>query len=124
MGTLMYAGTSVEFDDRVLTHLQIVIVQKFRRGEAFLLSWLNHPSSGDGRASMWLTPAVPVFFSFNGSRVPALDNAWISRLSASADGPRGLVVTDAEGEPLHVLAPGHQPHTVATDRLEIARARR
>lgn len=32
MGMLIYDGTSLPFDDRILTHLQIVIVQKFSRG--------------------------------------------------------------------------------------------
>lgn len=123
MGTLLYAGTAVEFDDRLLTHLQIVIVQKFRRGESFLMSWLNDASSSDSRGSIWLTPAVPVLFTFDGSRVPAVDQSWIDRLGASADGPRGLVVTDAAGLPLRVSSPGHRsrPQTAPVEWVKAGR---
>ncbi|WP_297345228.1 hypothetical protein [Amnibacterium sp.] len=40
MGTLTYDGTVIEFDDRTLTHLEIVIVQRFRTGNGVLLSWV------------------------------------------------------------------------------------
>lgn len=95
MGTLTYAGVVV--DDRLLTHLQIVIVQKFRRGQSFPMSWVDDPQIDDGRSSLWLTPAFPVYFKFYGSRVPAVDQQWIDRLHQSADSARGMVVTDAEG---------------------------
>ena len=97
MGFLTYGGVVVGFDDRTLTHLQVVIMQKFRRGDAFPLSWRNDPSIGEGRSALWLTPAVPILFDFAGSRVPSIDPDWIDRLRQSAESPRGLVVTDAFG---------------------------
>ena len=106
---MAYAGATVEFDDRVLTHLQVVIVQKFRRGESFPMSWLDDVAIGDGRSALWLTPRVPVFFRFDGSRVPAVDRAWIARLSQSADSARGLIVTDADGGLVKALGMGHRP---------------
>lgn len=106
---MAYAGMTVEFDDRVLTHLQVVIVQKFRRGESFPMSWLDDVAIGDGRSTLWLTPTVPVFFKFDGSRVPTIDKGWIVRLSQSADGARGLIVTDAEGGLVKALGMGHRP---------------
>ena len=109
MGTLTYAGSVIEFDDRVLTHLQIVIVQKFRRGEAFPMSWVDAPGAGDGRSALWLTPTVPIFFKFDGSRVPAVDQQWIEVLARSAESPRGLIVTDAEGGLIRAGGAGHRP---------------
>jgi hypothetical protein len=106
---MAYAGTTVEFDDRVLTHLQVVIVQKFRRGESFPISWLDDVEIGDGRSALWLTPTVPVRFRFDGARVPPIDKAWIARLMQSADSARGLVVTDAEGGLVKALGLGHRP---------------
>ena len=47
MGSLTYDGIVVQFEDRVLTHLQIVIVQKLRKGESFLMSWRDADSVGD-----------------------------------------------------------------------------
>jgi hypothetical protein len=109
VGTLTYAGAVVEFDDRVLTHLQVVIVQKFRRGESFPMSWVDDAPGGDGRSAMWLTPTVPIFFKFDGSRVPTIDQSWIDVLARSAESPRGLVVTDASGGLVRPSSPGHRP---------------
>lgn len=101
MGAMLYAGVTLEFDDRLLTHLQIVIMQKFRRGEAFSMSWANDVSMGSGRGSLWLTPTMPVVFTFHGSRVPSVDQLWIDRLNESALSPRGLIVTTADGALVH-----------------------
>jgi hypothetical protein len=97
MGSLSYDGTVVDFDDRLLAHLQVVIVQKFRAGEAFLMSWLDPLSEGNGRSAEWLTPRWPLHFDFRGIRVPAIDQRWLARLDRSASSGGGLVVTDAEG---------------------------
>jgi len=109
MGTMSYSGSVVEFDDRVLTHLQIVIMQKFRRGESFPMSWMDSMAIGDGRSAMWLTPSTPIFFKFDGSRVPAVDQGWLDRLIKSAESPRGLVVTDADGELIRAEGASHRP---------------
>ena len=104
MGSLTYEGRTVEFEDRLLTHLQIVIVNRFRRGEAFLLSWIDAVEVGSGRSSVWLTPSTPVHFHFTASRVPQIDRAWIASLDAAAASATGLVVADEEGRPVRVGA--------------------
>ncbi|WP_199706318.1 DUF7882 family protein [Amnibacterium setariae] len=109
MGTLTYVGATVEFDDRTLTHLQVVIMQKFRRGESFPMSWADSPAIGDGRSAMWLTPTTPIFFTFAGSRVPVIDQEWIDRLSRSAESPRGLIVTDVEGVLVKAVGASRRP---------------
>jgi hypothetical protein len=101
MGTLTYDGAVVEFEDRLLTHLHVVIMQKFRRGQAFPMSWLEPVAAGSGRSSLWLTPNLPIFFKFAGSRVPAVDQEWVDRLMQSADSARGLIVTLADGTLAH-----------------------
>jgi len=101
MGSLTYDGTSVDFDDRMLAHLQVVIVQKFRAGESFLMSWLDPQKIGDGRSSIWLTPSAPMHFKFAGSRAPAIDREWLDALRVSADSGLGLVVTDEQGRLVH-----------------------
>ena len=98
MGTLNCDGSTVDFEDRLLSHLQIVIMQKFRRRESFVMSWLDSMSVGDGRSSIWLTPASPIYFRFAGSRVPEIDREWLDALSRSAAGPSGLIVTDPHGQ--------------------------
>lgn len=98
MGTLTYDSTNIEFDDRLLAHLQIVIVNKLRRGESFVMSWRDSVDVGDGRSAIWLDPSIPLYFKFDGSRVPSIDRDWLGRLGASADGTRGLIVVNEEGE--------------------------
>ena len=98
MGYFTYDGTQVQFDDRVLAHLQIVIVQKFLKQEAFLVSWKDSLSVGDGRGSAWLSPAIPIYFKFLGSKVPSINREWLLALGKSADSSTGLIVTNENGE--------------------------
>ena len=97
MGTMKYDGAIIEYEDRLLTHLQIVIMQRLRRGEGFVMSWLDALEAGDGRSSVWMSPRVPVYFRFASSRVPDISDDWLRTLSASASSGRGLVVTDEDG---------------------------
>lgn len=97
MGSLTYDGTTIHFDDRVLAHLQIVIVQKFLKEQSFLMSWKDGRSVGDGRASAWLAPTIPLYFKFLGSRSPAIDKDWLLLLGKSAESSTGLIVTMADG---------------------------
>lgn len=94
MGTLFYGEFDVDIDDRLLAHLQIVMVNKFRRGESLLMSWIDSPSIGDGRSAIWLNPSVPVYFKFLGSRAPTIDRGWLAILTESADSSTGLVLQD------------------------------
>ncbi len=98
MGTMTHGNVSVDFDDRLLAHLQIVIVQRFRRNEPLVVSWLYPQSFGNGRSSLWMTPTLPVYFKFAGSRVPSIDPQWLDLLMRSAESSRGLVVTGPAGE--------------------------
>ena len=103
MGTLSYDRVVVEFDDRILTHLQIVIVQKLRRGESFLFSWRNAMEVGDGRSSAWMHPAIPLNFKFTGGHTPSINTEWIAQLTRSANSSQGLIATSEE----HSLLAGH-----------------
>jgi hypothetical protein len=99
MGQLIYDGVEVKFDDRLLTHLHIVITQKLRRGESFALSWRDSESSGGGRSSVWLHPAIPLFFKYSGSKPPALNKEWLDALSLSANSAQGLMVFEETSHP-------------------------
>lgn len=100
MGYIVYDGEVLEFkvEDRLLAHLQIVIVNKFRRNESFMFSWREPAETGDGRASVWLSPHIGLRFKFAGSRTPAINPTWLAALYAAADSGRGLYAFD---EPLH-----------------------
>ena len=98
MGTLTYDSIVIEFEDRLLAHLQIVIVNKLRRRESFAMSWRDAPEVGDGRSAIWLDPSIPIYFKFDGSRVPAINREWVERLAESAASSHGLVVMGEDGE--------------------------
>ncbi|WP_233195045.1 MULTISPECIES: ATP-dependent DNA ligase [Cryobacterium] len=80
----------------MLAHLQLVIVQKLRHGESFLLSWRDTTVIGDGRSSAWLNPAIPLYFKFAGDHAPTINPNWVAQLSRSANSSQGLVVTAEE----------------------------
>lgn len=95
MGTLLYGteAITIDFDDRALTHLQIVITTKLRRHESFLFSWSDGVALGSGRGSIWLHPQSILYYRFVGSRVPVVNQAWITELLKTANSGTGLVFT-------------------------------
>ncbi|MDO7883452.1 ATP-dependent DNA ligase [Antiquaquibacter soli] len=98
MGTLTYDNTIVRFDDRVLTHLQIAIVRLFRRELSFPMSWKRAVEAGSGRGSLWMVHTTPVYFDFEGSRIPTISDEWVARLEDSAMSSTGLIVSGEHGE--------------------------
>ncbi len=97
MGTMTYDGWSIEFEDRLLAHLHLVVVQRFRNGQSFAMSWLNALQDGDGRSSIWMHPGGLYFFRFAGSRVPAIAPEWAKQLTALAQSSQGLIVSNEDG---------------------------
>jgi len=93
MGKFTYSSTNkMDFDDRVLAHLQVVISNKLRRSESFMFTWRDDASLGDGRTAVWLNPNVAMSFKYFGSRPPALNRAWVEALAITANSPTGLYV--------------------------------
>jgi hypothetical protein len=91
MGRLTYDQVaSVEFDDRLLLHFQIVIGIKLRRREPFYFSWREDQTVGRCRTSIWLHPAVLLLFKYYGSRTPQVNPAWIHALELTANSNSGL----------------------------------
>jgi hypothetical protein len=95
VGKFIYGTPSiaVDFDDRVLAHLKVVILAKIRRGESLLFSWEYAASAGSGHSSVWIHPTIPLQFDFLGSREPRLNRAWIEELVRLSNTPAGLRVT-------------------------------
>lgn len=94
MGLLIYANSipGIEFDDRALTHLKIVIFAKLRRQESFGFCWNNPVALGSGRRAIWLSPSVPLEFVFFGSRTPEVNRTWLAELAKSANSASGLLL--------------------------------
>lgn len=99
MGILVYGPTNLEvaLEDRVLSHLQIVITTKLRRQESFVFSWRDDPAGGGGRSSVWLHPSIPLRFQYADSASPAINRVWLEALAASANGTSGLQVIEEPG---------------------------
>jgi hypothetical protein len=94
VGTLFYGPTAKELpiDDRVLAHLQIVILTKLRRGESFSFQWEKPAQEGSGHSTIWMHPMIFLEFDFVGSRSIALNKAWVEELSLHANSGHGLIL--------------------------------
>jgi hypothetical protein len=100
MGTLTYDVVSrVEFDDRALAHLQIVIASKFRRNESFSFSWVKDAAHGSGRVTVWMHPSIPLVYEFSGSRMPTINRTWLDVLMQTANSATGLHLVPESSEP-------------------------
>jgi hypothetical protein len=95
VGSLQYGndGPRIEFDDRVLAHLQIVIVAKLRRNEGFQFTWHVADAGGTRRECVWMHSAIPLHFSYDDEDVP-VNRAWLDVLSMTANSAGGLRVVE------------------------------
>lgn len=84
----------VEFDDRVLAHLQVVLGAKLRRGESMLFSWRDSVDAGDGRTSMWIHPFADIAFKYYRHRRPTISHEWIDQLMLEANKPGALQLVE------------------------------
>ena len=104
MGTLIYGSGAlkVEFDDRVLAHLQAVVGVKVRRNERFFLSWFDTQAVGDGRSAAWIAPEIPIAFRFTTTAQHRLNRSWVEAMILAAGSAGGLVLTREPdtGEPV------------------------
>ncbi len=91
MGKFIYeGGPKVEIEDRALTHLQLVMTAKLRRGEPFSFSWREDASVGGGRTTVWIHAGSSLVYKYFGSRQPSINRAWIDSLAFTANAPSGL----------------------------------
>ena len=91
MGYLVYGanGSEIEFDDRTLAHLQLVITAKLRRRESFTMTF----DGGFGRRAIWVDPAIPLMYSYSGPNATPLNKQWLDDMIMRAGTMSGLVVT-------------------------------
>ncbi|MCB8043199.1 ATP-dependent DNA ligase [Microbacterium oxydans] len=99
MGKLIYDGNvKTEIEDRALTHLQLVITAKLRRGEPFPFTWKEDVSIGGGRTTIWVHAGASLVFKFHGSRQPSINREWIEALAFTASSPSGLYLVPEPAE--------------------------
>lgn len=102
MGKFIYeGGVKTEIEDRALTHLQLVITAKLRRGEPFPFTWREDASVGGGRTTVWIHSGSSLVFKYHGSRQPSVNRNWVDALAFTANAPSGLYLVHepAEGSP-------------------------
>ncbi|KEP72678.1 ATP-dependent DNA ligase [Microbacterium sp. SUBG005] len=89
MGKLVYntLGHSFDIEDRTLSHLRMVFMNKLRRGEPFMFHFPL--GDGSGTRSLWISPSIPLVFHFYGSARPQLNRRWIDDLMNEASSPGG-----------------------------------
>lgn len=91
MGRLFYTPeSSFDIDDRLLAHLRIVMTNKLRRSEGFML---QVPTLNGGHASLWISPHNSLIIQFFGGRAPQIDHELIDKLIHDASSADGLTLT-------------------------------
>ncbi|HEY0373489.1 MAG TPA: hypothetical protein VGC94_01765, partial [Amnibacterium sp.] len=93
MGTLHYDGRDFDFEDRLLAHLEMVIGQKLRRGESFLMTWVPADRPEAARCAIWIGSGIPIFWEFAAADDHPINRDWIEHLLQSASSTGGLLVT-------------------------------
>ena len=109
MGMLVYNGRmTLHIDDRVLAHLQVVVINKLRRRESFTFTW----DDGTQEAVCWIGPSIPLEFTYSGNRRPLLNREWLELMAMSANANSGLVVMPEPAPTTRIDGPGRtqQPH--------------
>jgi hypothetical protein len=103
MGTLIYgyAGFSVDFDDRTLVHLQLVIGPKLRRQESFFFTWSHEMGATHGRTSLWIDSSIPLIFQCVSDERQEIHREWLEILAISAASAQGLQLVS---EPVALVA--------------------
>ncbi|MEA9987239.1 MULTISPECIES: hypothetical protein [Subtercola] len=96
MASLIYGspGTTVQFDDRTLAHLRVVLLAKLRREEKFALNFTDSVTAN--ARTLWFHPAIALQFEFDSSAEISLNRAWVDALTASANSGAGLRVVAEE----------------------------
>jgi hypothetical protein len=115
MGKLVYgpSGSTFSLDDRILAHLQSVVIAKLRRGESFVLNLDPGRGMGQGRRTVWVQPSLFLEFRYDGGRQPALDRGWVEQLMNGANSAAGL----------NIAADFHLPGEVVPELLPDAERR-
>jgi hypothetical protein len=101
MGRLIYGarGMHIEIDDRLLAHVQTVMITKLRRKEAFALSWVESVSNGSGRRTIWINESLELAFEYNGSRAVEIDRGLAEELLSRSNSSSGLDLADHAHNP-------------------------
>lgn len=103
VGMLVYNGRmTLTIDDRVLAHLQVVVINKLRRRESFTFTC----EDGVQEAVCWMGPSIPLEFVYSGNRRPLLNREWLELMAMSANSNSGLVIMPEPAPTTRIDGPG------------------
>ncbi|MFF1875632.1 hypothetical protein [Kitasatospora herbaricolor] len=89
MGNLLYGAQArpAEIDDRLLAHLEIVILSKLRRQETFALSWIGDTAGSEGgsKRTIWISANTDLEFEYSTTEHQSINRAWVELLASGAD---------------------------------------
>ena len=100
MGKLTYGAIQreIQIDDRLLAHLEVVVLSRLRRNNAFALRWAERADDGDSRRTVWVHQASDLYFEYDSPEAPELDRELLDRLAKAADSNTGINLRfDASG---------------------------
>jgi hypothetical protein len=106
MGTLTYSDTrnTIEFDDRTLIHIQLILGAKLRHRESFFFSWPEDRAHGSGRSSIWMETSIPLKFTYSNDHQYVINHEWIEALARSSSTAEGLYLSAEPAETVSVAA--------------------
>ena len=96
MGTLTYGSApAIEVEDRLLRHLQAVIISKLRRDEPFAFNWEQAGRMADAdtasHGAIWISRASQLYFQYDGPRTSEpLNRHWLEQLMLASNSTHGL----------------------------------
>lgn len=92
MGKLIYGAVQreIEIDDVLLAHLEVIVLSRLRRNNAFALRWVEHADAGDTRRTVWVHQASDLYFEYDSPDAPQLDRELLDRLAKAADSNAGI----------------------------------
>jgi hypothetical protein len=92
MGKLVYGAIQREItiEDRLLAHLEVVILSRLRRNNAFALRWVERAEVGDGRRTVWVHQDSDLYFEYDDAEQAELDRELLDRLAKAADTNTGI----------------------------------
>jgi hypothetical protein len=119
MGRLLYGDSAraIEFDDRTLIHVHLVVNAKLRRREGFFFTWKDDPAAGSGRSSIWLECSIPLYFKFGTNVRHPINREWLEMLTVSANQPQGMLLVPEPAPVAPAPAPiGHAAYATPRAR--------
>jgi hypothetical protein len=93
MGKLTYGAIQREIvmDDNLLAHIEVVVLSRLRRNNAFALRWTETvEGSTDVRRTIWVHQGSDLYFEYETPTQGELDHQLLDKLAKSADSNAGI----------------------------------